>query len=159
MRCLILLALFPMMVLADHLPDNLIAQGKRESQLCAIEVNRTRVDELMKSFGKPAVYKKYPKTKDQAEIAWDKHGTWIRTYINVEQIAYAVAVSGTPNEMAITGQGLRLGQTMDDAIRIYGKRYSRRQTEVLFQWKDGTELRISFEKDRINKLMLVAPVE
>jgi hypothetical protein len=159
MRVLILLALFPVVLCADHLPGRLIAQGEHETSLCAIEVNHSHVDELMQRFGTPAVYDKYPKVKDQAEISWDKDGARIHTYVNVDQVAYAVEVSGAPSDQDATGRGLRLGQTIADVIRIYGNRYRKRGTQVTLQWADGTELRISFEKNRIAKLMLVAPVE
>ena len=62
----------------------------------------------MDKFGKPQIYVKYPKTKDAAEITWTKNGSKIHAFINVDNVAYAVEVSGVATPCN-TGRGLRLG--------------------------------------------------
>src|SRR5580704_15850730 len=109
MRIVLAMVLFPAMLAADHLPANLVARGDPESVLCGIAVNHTRVSELMEKLGKPQVYEKYPKTKDAAEITWTNSGSKIHVFINVDDVAYAVEVSGVATPVAATGRGLRLG--------------------------------------------------
>jgi hypothetical protein len=159
MRLLIAMLLFPTMLLADHLPEDKIALGKPETVLCGIDVSRSHVRELVGKFGKPVTYDKYPKTKDAAEITWEKSGSRIHAYINVDDIAYAVDVSGDASATTTTGRGLGLGQKLADLQRIYGNRFVTHGNRVTLQWRDGSELRATIANDRIVSLTLVAPVE
>lgn len=159
MRVLIALAVFPGIVLADHLPETLLAQGRPETVLCGIDVIRSRTPELLEKFGKPISYDKYPKTEEAAEISWDKEGSKIHVTINADDIAYAVRVTGARSAIAKTGRGLELGQTMEDLKSVYGDKFVKRGNIITLQWRDGTEMRVALDKGRIVSLMLIAPVE
>jgi|SRR5579872_3690281 len=159
MRILITVLLFSGMVFADHLPTNLVARGKAETTLCGIDVKHSHVSGLLEKLGEPATYDKYPKTEEAAEITWEKEGSKIHATINVDDIAYAVEVSGAANAIAATGKGLGLGQTIADLRRIYGNRFWKHGDEITVQWQDGTELRAKFLNGRIISLLLIAPVE
>jgi hypothetical protein len=158
-RVPIALILFCGMVLADHLPENLVARGKAENMLSGIDVYRSRVSDLLERLGKPVTYDKYPKTEEAAEIVWDKAGSKIHATINIDDIAYAVTVSGKPSAITTTGRGLGLGQTVADVKRIYGNRLMKRGNRVIVQWQDGTEMRALFANSRIISLTLIAAVE
>jgi hypothetical protein len=159
MRILFAILLFPAILAADHLPANLIARGDPESILCGIDVNHTRVSELMEKLGKPQIYEKYPKTKDAAEITWSKNGSKIHAFINVDDVAYAVEVSGAATPIAATGRGLRLGGKTEELEQIYGNRFATHGSRRIFQWENGTEMRVTIVNGRVNRLVLVAPVE
>jgi hypothetical protein len=156
MRVLMALFLFPAFLLADRLPDNLIIQGKAETVLCGIDVTNSHDSDLLKRFGKPVIYLKYPQTVvDAAEITWNVEGSKIHVYINGDYIAYAVEVSGKASAITKTGRGLALGQTVTDLERIYGKKYRRRGSRITLQWEDETELRIKIANGLIVSIELV----
>ncbi|MGA7414303.1 MAG: hypothetical protein WBW33_27790 [Bryobacteraceae bacterium] len=102
---------------------------------------------------------KYPKTEEAREIVWQIGGSLIHATINVNDIAYAVDVSGNPNPMTKTGRGLELGQTLNDLKRVYGSRFRKRGDDVIVQWQDGTEMRAKLLDNRIVSLVLIAKVE
>jgi hypothetical protein len=159
MRGLLALLLFPTVSSADHLPDRLVIQGQAETTLGGIDIHRSTASSLLKTFGKPASDEKYPKTEEAREIIWAMEGFRIHATINVNDIAYAVDISGKPGSLAKTGSGLGLGQTLSDLKRIYGTRFSKRGNDVTLQWRDGTEMRAKLLNARIVSLTLIAQVE
>lgn len=159
MRVFLVLALFACIARADHLPESLLAQGPREVSLCGINVYHSRVPELMKKFGKPFTYEKYPKTEEAAEMVWHANGSKIHVTVNTIDIAYAVSVEGKPSDLTSSGRGLRLGQTLDDLKRIYGNRFLKQGNNITLQWADGTELRASLRENHVIALTLIAAVE
>jgi len=160
MRFLIALFLFPAILLADHLPDNLITRGKEETVLCGIDVIRSHDSDLLKKFGKPTKYLKYPEAGvDEAEIRWNVDGSIIRAYINADHVAYSVEVSGKAGAITKTGRGLSLGQTLADLERIYGKKYWKQGNEITLQWDDKTaydptEMRVKIDNGLIVTITL-----
>jgi hypothetical protein len=160
MRVLMLfLLLSPTPVMSDHLPQDLLAKGEAEKTLCGIDVNKSHASDLLARFGKPITYEKYPATKDAAEITWNRGGSRIHVYVNIDNVTYGVEISGSPASDATTGRGLSLGQTLADLKRVYGGRFEHNGSKITIQWQDGTELRATLLKGRISRLMLVAPVE
>lgn len=159
MHRLFSLLLFPLVIFADHLPDRLIARGPGESTLCGIDIYRSEASGLLGKFGKPISDEKYPKTEEAREIVWENEGFRLHATININDIAYAVDVSGKPGPIAKTGRGLGLGQTLNDLKRIYGPRFRKRGNDVTVQWHDGTEMRAKLRDNRIVSLVLIAHVE
>ncbi len=158
-RGFLLLMLFPAVVFADHLPANKVAAGRAESTLAGINIHKSRAKELIEKFGKPDSYKKYPETEEQGEIVWKKDGAVIHATINVDEVAYAVVVSGKPNASTRTGAGLELGGSLADLEKVYGRRFGRRGDVVTVQWRDGTEMRVTLTGGRIATILLLAEVE
>lgn len=159
-RALFLLLLAGTPVLnADHLPESRVARGPSETTLAGIDIHHSKVKELIERFGKPDSYKKYPETEEAAEIVWNKDGSTIHATINVDDIAYAVEVSGKPTPITKTGKGLALGASVEDLKKVYGLRYLRKGDQVDLEWKDGTEMRAKLRSQRIESILLLANVE
>lgn len=159
MRRLFLLFLLPPFIFADHLPDRLVARGPAESTLCGIDIHESKVSSLLERLGRPVSDEKYPKTEEAREIVWQIEGSRIHATINVNDVAYAVDVSGKPSPLTRTGSGLQLGQTLNDLKRVYGSRFRKRSDDVTVQWQDGTEMRAKLLDNRIVSLVLIAKVE
>jgi hypothetical protein len=118
---------------ADHQPEWLIAKSKPEKVLMGISIeDDATVGQLKKRFGaKPAVEhdKDFP---NEATYTWESGGvtvcvtTLFRSGTPVDrQVVYAVQISGrNASALAKTARGLKLGDGLDDIVRIYGHRYA-----------------------------------
>ena len=145
--------------LADHLPPSLVARGRPEHVLAGIDVYKTSVSSLMTRFGRPESFQKYPQTEESGEVIWRLKGSTVHATMNADGIAYAVEVSGAPNEVASTGKGLRLGASLTEAERAYGTRFLHQGDQVTYQWSDETELRLKLEGNQVRSMLLIAAVE
>ena len=162
---LILIALlFVSSAPADHLPENLLARGKPEKILAGIHLARTKLSDIIKTHGEPS------KIEDE-DYYWEKDGWTLHLnyyrseamkggYINLIEIEGA----NVPRQIAATGRGLRLGDTIPDIRRIYGKKFKERKIpeynihDVSLQWIRANEglVVVLDEKGRIKKLSLFA---
>ena len=93
----LVLCMAPLRVMGDHMPRNLVARGPAETMLAGIDIHHSHVKGLLEKLGKPASYKRYPETEEAAEVIWEKDGSRIHATINVDDVAYAVEVSGKPD--------------------------------------------------------------
>ena len=144
---------------ADHLPESRVARGPAETTLAGIDIHHSKAKQLIERLGKPASYKKYPETEEAAEIVWNRDGTTIHATINVDDIAYAVEVSGKPTPLVKTGKGLALGATVEDLKKTYGLRFARKANEIDLEWRDSTEMRVILHGQQIVSILLLGNVE
>jgi hypothetical protein len=158
---------------ADHLPKSKTAGGRPESRLGPVRLDRTRVDELIHVFGKPREQKKISDdtngTRGERVYSWDVRGAKLeaRTWFQPkgESPIDSVEVSGQSSVEFATGRGLKLGGTVSEISRLYGRRYqSGKRSDglqyVFLQWPDGTELHIDMDRGgHIVRMLLTAPQE
>src|SRR5580698_6962733 len=127
---LMLFLSFASAVLADDLPDRLRAKGNADTTLAGIDVYKSTIKELIAKLGQPT---RVMDVRDRDLVAggrdyeWEKEGlklvcgTWNDK--GEDSVAYSVEVWGTGsgNKIGITGRGLKLGATLEDIHRIYGR--------------------------------------
>ena len=162
----VVISLLAHLSLADHLPRRLQATGKPEKTLAGIYLNRTRFSDIVKLNGKP------DKVEGEDHI-WSRHGVKLRLVIargngvvNGEYIEL-IEVEGEKSAGIIsqTGAGLKIGDSRNDVIRIYGQRFGEYKLPqepfhtILIQWRgDEVSLDITFDKaGRVKKLTLLGP--
>jgi hypothetical protein len=164
--------------LADHLPLELQARGRPEKRLAGIALDRSKVADVIKMYGKPSEVKEQGKPAglnmvDTYDYYWVKSGVKLRLLVyggsgikGGEYIAL-VEVEGSPARGMIgrTGSGLKLGDSMADVKRIYGRRFQERKLpklnihDVMIQWREE-EFSLIAEFDgrgRIKNLSLSSP--
>ena len=163
---------------ADHLPDNLQAQGRPEKRLAGIRLNeQTKVSDVIKLYGRPTTVKAWE--SDEANVSSSYDYYWVRRglYLHVlverllrrnprwEYVSLIEVNSQTTRKVARTGKGLKVGDNLRDLQRIYGSRLKIRDIpkfkihDVMIQWR-GEEYSLVAMLDRHNKitrLSLFAP--
>ena len=163
--------------LADHLPSELQARGTPERRLAGIRLDRSKVSDVIKMYGKPSRVVHHPKppnlnTVDTYEYFWTKPG------VELHLLVYRLGVTGGEYIALIevegsrasgtygrTGKGLKLGDKLVDLRRLYGRRFKRDRLPtgemyaVTVQWRsEEYDLGAWFdERGRITKLSLSAP--
>jgi hypothetical protein len=123
-RLILMLSLVPLAARADHLPEELQADGKAETRLAGIPITRaTNVSEAFKRYGQPTERKLARNNPCWAGYAW-KLGN-ARLEVGAQDgIVTAVYIEGTgKGPAARTGAGLRLGDDLGRIKAIYGQRY------------------------------------
>jgi len=164
--------------LADHLPPELQARGRPEKRLAGIVPGRSTVADVIKMYGKPSEVTKQGKPAglnvvDTYDYYWVKSGVKLHLLVyggsgikGGEYIAL-VEVEGPDVRGMIgrTGSGLKLGDSMAEVKRIYGRRFKERQLpklnihDVMIQWREE-EFSLIAEFDnrgRIKNLSLSSP--
>ena len=152
------------MVRADHLPDSLLAGGRPENVLAGIDLEHTTLAQVVSKWGQPT-------TVQEEDYYWDKGTFKLHLIIEStkEQGEYiaAIEIEGNkfPDSLGRTGRGLRLGDSLRDLIRIYGKKFQRHRVplydvdEVSIQWRrEEITLDAQFDsRGKIKILTLLAP--
>jgi hypothetical protein len=120
--------LFSVPVSADHLPEHLQARGKPEKTLAGIHLDRTRLKDMIKLYGKPSRI-------DGDYYHWNKSGVNLRVLIYrrpetvsgefIGLIEVQGRKAGSP--IGRTGKGLRLGDSKADLKRLYGNKFNERK--------------------------------
>jgi len=122
---------------ADHCPEDRVTSGEPEQSLAGVSFEHDTIERLLTRLGKPAKHEEghdpdYPVGSGWASYEW-KRG---RTTINVATEFYTaesgarieglevVELLGDPSDQVPgTGRGLRLGDALDRATKLYGTRY------------------------------------
>ena len=155
---------------ADELPLKDQARGKPEKTLAGINLERSRISDVVKLYGKPSRVSTDPKPNlnvvETQHYYWIKGSTTLHVGVYGEYMGF-IKVQGPPSSRQIvrTGKGLKIGDDLADVRRIYGPRYKVRNIpklkihDVMIQWRTkmytlGAEFD---EKGRIKSLSLVAP--
>jgi hypothetical protein len=168
----------PLPTAADHLEGKLQALGKPEHMLCAIDVYKTTVAEVIKSYGEPTRKRDVPAegVKDgiggERNYTWEDHGlrfaVWTGYHNERESRIYSVDVWGaaTNGELGKTGRGLALGSTLQQQKALYETRFfvsskdKARVKSVLLEWQDGTQLVVDYDScGHISHMQLSANIE
>ncbi len=161
------LLLFGSTCSADHLPTELQARGRPEKKLARIHLERTKLADVVRMYGKPSKVEKQPSSADIAmtDYYWNLskgrlHLLMVQNYISL------IEVEGSAESSRLqTGSGLKIGDDLGDLKRIYGPRYKLRSIpslsihDVMIQWH-SEEFSLVAELDkkgRIKKLSLFSP--
>ena|SRR5579862_6598587 len=133
--------LFASVCSADHLPPELQARGTPEKKLAGINLEHTRMSTIVKMYGKPTEVK-------------DDDYYWIKSRLRLHLVVYRgkeirggeyigmIRVEGSrvTGVSGRTGLGLKLGDSLADLKRIYGRRFKERNIpkrgihDVMVQW-------------------------
>ena len=155
---------------ADHLPENKQARGNPEKRLAGIHLERNKIADVIRMYGKPTEIRKQPGPPEIAmtDYYWRKgkfelHVLVIRSsgtsWISLVEVEGATGTAGR------TGAGLKIGDTLSDLKRIYGPRFHLRNIpnlkihDVMIQWRKE-EFSLVAELDhrgKITKLTLSPP--
>ena len=118
---------------ADHVPEWIVVDGAPESVLAGITPGTTGLDEVCRVFGEPARRVEDPRFPGEADYIWNQGGAEVRvstmfdadTTAPRNEVVMCVQVSGTSSDARLrTSKGARLGATLPQLIRTYGKRYT-----------------------------------
>lgn len=178
MLLFVLMCSSPAGLVADHLPEKLIARGKPEHVLCGIDVYRTTPQTGIAKLGKPSARKQssppdehLPAGSGYVDYEWSKlaHTCKAAAYFRtehgqqIETELYWVELSGTDatSDLARTGSGLRLGSDLKATKAIYGDRFLQKTpSSILIQFTDETELSVEFDDlGKAKKITLMANIE
>lgn len=159
---------------ADHLPEHLQNSGNPERRIGGINLESFKLTDVVKLYGQPTRVKAWesddPKFANSYDYYWIKRDVTLKVVIqrvsNFEYISL-VEVEGAPTQKRIgrTGAGLRLGNTLADLVRIYGRRLKIRKIpelkihDVMIQWhREEYSLVATLDRhNRITALALFAP--
>jgi hypothetical protein len=152
-------------VAGEHLPDSQIAIDSEDSVLAGINVNSTSLEQVLKTFGKPAEMRdETPATEGvpgSRTYVWRKRslvltlGTFVHGKPNLPDLIFYVSVAGTDSAIGKTGRGLKLGERNIDINKCYGNRFRKQGRMVTIEWKTGTILEIRWNRSGvINRLDL-----
>jgi len=156
---------------ADELPAKDQARGKPEKTLAGITLDRSRISDVIRLYGKPSKVSTDPKPAN-LNVVEMRHYYWIKGSTTLHVAMYGeymgfIDVQGRPSARQIvrTGKGLKIGDDLADVRRIYGPRYKVRNIpklkihDVMIQWrtKEYTLGAVFDEKGKIKSLSLVAP--
>ncbi len=156
---------------SDDLPALQIARGKSERALGGIDLLSSTVAQAETRLGVPDESKEIsPETKGIAGerlYVWRKSGMTLKlqtTFLHnrgsdaESESTELIGIEGTDGTLGRTGRGLKLGDRITYAERLYGRRYKKRVKLVEFEWKSGTQLHIHFDDSgAIVKMELFAP--
>jgi len=126
-------------LLADHLPEKLLAHGKPEVTLAGINLQTTTLDQVLQKYGPPTKTVNAPNNPDWTGYLWQKGDLRLeveashskgKVYLDRISIVRTGAAASASSDSESTGGGLRLGDGLDALKRIYGTRFqlSRQQT-------------------------------
>lgn len=163
---------------AEHLADEIPAVGRPETRLAGIHLTEyTKLATVIRLYGKPTRVKAWksddPKISSQYECYWVRAGLNLRVVVNCPAnddpkngvVGLISADAGTSRNIARTGRGLRIGQSLSDLRRLYGHRYKLSYIprhnihDVSLAWrqKEYTLIATLNRHNRITSLSLFAP--
>ena len=163
---------------ADHLPSKDQAKGQPEKKLAGITLDRTKVSEVIKRYGRPSEVQKEPRPPN-LNVVDTYHYRWLKPGIQIHLVVFQFDPPGSGEYIALievegpdadgrlygTGRGLRIGDELSDIRRIYGPRCKvtnipkMKIHDVMIQWR-SEEFSLIAElnkKGKITKLSLFAP--
>jgi hypothetical protein len=125
---------------ADHLPDSLLSDGRPEKVLAHFSLDSTKLASVIRTLGQP--------TRIEHENYFWVNDSWTLQLVvyfpnSANEYLSMIRVEGSnvPPLFRTTGRGLRLGDSITDLVRIYGKKYlehklpKRKLHEVMVQWR------------------------
>src|SRR5882724_4399605 len=176
------ITLVPSVDLADHCPDEALADGVSEHVLAGIDLVNGKLEQVQAIFGAPSDSQEgtgpdYPEGSGYVAYEWKATGTVLSLDTEfyhdeggrrVESLV-AAKITGTPSSRRLgTGRGLRLGDTWKRAQRLYGHRFvdgtvngPRLGTKTItYCFSDDTELEVGLDADgRVVGLRLAPSVK
>jgi hypothetical protein len=155
----------------DHLPASEQAKGKPEKILAGINIERSRISDIIKLYGKPAKVSIDPKPSN-LNVVEIRHYYWSKGSMTLHVAMYGeymgfIDVKGAPGSSQIvrTGRGLKIGDELAAVRRIYGPRFKVQNIPQLkihnvgIQWRTQAYSLVADldEKGKIKGLILMAP--
>ncbi len=135
---LLLLVLSPFVIRADHLPDQLHATGKPETQLAGLSITKDgeSVSEAIKLYGEPTEKEVAANNPPWTGYRW-KLGKTTLEVGTVNGRMTDIHVEGTADgPLSRTGAGLKLGDGVNRLKAIYGPRFQNQDRRVTIQWRE-----------------------
>jgi hypothetical protein len=157
-------------VLADHLPDNELASGKADTVLCGFDPYFTPMKDILSKLGKPDRIDPRPTDKVNVTYQWSKGSLTIKANAYqldgyLDRTPVYIEVSGSdPDGFCATGRGLKLGDSLADVRRFYG-RYGVRWTgkgkrTITIQWNDESTVFVDLTKSgRVEAITALGEIE
>ena len=112
---------------ADHLPDELLADGNPETTLAGIDLRSAKMSDVVRMYGPPTRETKAPKNPAWTGYAWElpnaKLSLGVYRDASSEQIDDIYVEGTSSGQVGATGSGLRLGDTIKELRLIYGSNY------------------------------------
>jgi hypothetical protein len=112
---------------ADHLPDNMLALGKPEKQLAGINLVSTNLDDVIRMFGPPTRILKVPNNPHWTGYTWKLSNGALEIGVahssSGSQIHDVYIEGKLTGQAGSTGQGLKIGDTIQDLKRLYGNHF------------------------------------
>ena len=112
---------------ADHLPDKLLARGKPETKLAGIDLTRTKLDNVIRMYGRPKRETRVPNNPNWTGYIWELSGAKIELDVNNgpsgKQIGGIYVEGIARGKVGSTGRGLRLGDTIEAIKQLYGNKF------------------------------------
>lgn len=161
---------------ADHLPEALQARGKPETTLAGINLKGATLADIIRHYGQPTKVKAWeqdnPNIANSYDYYWVRSGLSLHVVIqrsrespNWEYVSLLEVGAGTSRKTGKTGKALRLGDTLKDLKRIYGRRFHERNIpklkihDVMIQWRrEEYSLVATLDRhNRVTGLSLAAP--
>ena len=154
---------------ADHLATKDQAKGKPEKVLAGINLDRSKIADVIKLYGKPSNVTKEPSIPNVVDTS---HYYWMKGSAKLHVVVYGnyialIEVEGSPGagQIGRTGRGLKIGDDLADVRRIYGPKYKVRNIperqihDVEIQWRTEEYSLVAElnSKGTIKSLSLVAP--
>jgi len=159
-------------MLADHLPARLIARGRPEAVLAGVSIRKPygSLKDIERRWG-PSTTVTESRDRNPCDrlVSWNLAGVTVTASVGCEPttnfVVYTVQVAGAnATRKFSTGLGLSLGDPVEKAYRIYGRRVRISDEpagrEITIQWSNGTELNATVSRDnRIVRIQLLPQVE
>lgn len=109
---------------ADHLPDTLLAKGKPEVELARINLETSKLEDVIRRYGLPTQEVGAPNNPNWTGYFWDLPRAKLEVSVDQDQSGTQIDniyIAGTvEGKNGLTGRGLKLGDTLTDLKRIYG---------------------------------------
>ena len=167
--CVFFFVLYAVASSANHLPQPKIAIGRSEFGLCGINVQHSSITEVLNKMGPPDAVE-----GEKDRYIWHKQGVRMEVgtitaldsdgNLTKDYVAYVAATGDkSVGVFGTTARGLRLGDTLNDLERLYGRRYVKRLSggilrSITIEWKDTTFMEVAFSLDgRITEIKLDSP--
>ena len=110
--------------MADHLPEELLADGKPETKLAGIDLTHDNLDRVVQMYGKPKREVKVPNNPSWTGYVWELPEVKIELGVisgpSGKHIRDVYIEGTAAGKSASTGRGLKLGDHISAIKRVYG---------------------------------------
>ena len=161
----------------DHCPEERRAVGKPETTIAGITFGRGDFLKVLELYGQADSKREYtdatyPEGSGEAEYFWEidigQLEVWTMFYHKQNKLIESVVSVYIKGSADIptwqTGRGLRLGESFDRVIQLYGpkffQRYDNELKEIIFCFSNETRLGVKLnENDKIIEIWLFPSIE
>jgi hypothetical protein len=148
----------PLVQADEFLDADLRPLGAPDTSLCGFDVNRTPVSLILNKMGEPTTRTAAPEEPRHVTYSWTKGPLNIRisTYTlpgYESKPPASIEVEGSdPGKVCATGRGIALGDSVDYALKLYGKNHDTfpysGDEAYNFKWPRAVNVLLSLTKDK-----------